>query len=63
MASEESMTQAMIQAAIDATKAAIMMVREVEGSTKSRRLPHMMSIASGLALRQQPIYDLKAQDK
>ena len=42
MASEQSMTQAITQAVGEATKAAVMAVREAEGPFKSRRIVYTM---------------------
>ena len=62
MAPEQSMTSAITQAAIQATKAAIMAVREAEAPAKHGRPLHIVPRGSGLALRQPPFH-WKAQDK
>ena len=61
MASDQSMTQAITQAAIEATKVAIMAVREVEGPIESRPV-HVVPRKRWPALRQ-PTFDWKAQNK
>ena len=52
MASEQIMNQALTQAVIDTTKAAIITVREIKGTTDSRRSTYAVPGASRLALRQ-----------
>ena len=62
MAAEQIMTHAILQAAIGATKAAIMAITEVDNQMKNTRPVHPMEKSGGPALKQ-PTFDLKAADK
>ena len=62
MASDHSMTQCVTQAETEATKAAMMVVREVEGPADSRRPVHAVPSAGGTVLRQSS-FDWIAQGK
>ena len=55
MASEQSLIQVIIQAAVETAKTAVMAVREAEGPTKSRTAVQATPSTSGPTVRQ-PIF-------
>ena len=62
MATEESLVEAVMQAAGKAAKVAIMMVREADNLVKNARPIHIIPRSSGKVLRQ-PMFDLKDTNK
>ena len=62
MAAEQNMTKAIMQAAMEAAKAAIMVIKEAENSVSTAKPIQMMPKTGDLALKQ-PIFDWKVPDK
>ena len=62
MATEQSMSQVIMKAAIKATKAVIMAGREADKQVSNARPIHTMPRSCDLALRQ-PMFDWKTSDK
>ena len=62
MAAEQSMTEAIMQAAIKATKETIMATREAENPVNNARPVHTAPRSGGLASNQST-FDWKAADK